>query len=130
MSVLNNMQWLETLSCAIALSVVCRGNTLSFSVDLKFRLPLPTNMNVLSAWQLLLSFACNKVWLVWWLGFIYENEVKYIDLRQLTVSWKKEWQFLSTAFLCLFSSLLSRLYIMLKKENNKANTNRQATQMI
>lgn len=80
MSVLKNMQWLETLSCIIALSVVCRGSTLSFSVDLKFRLTLPTNMNVLSAWQLLLSFALNKVWLVWWLVFIYENEVKYIDL--------------------------------------------------
>lgn len=131
MSVLN-MQWLETLSCIIALSVVCRWNTLSFSVDPKFRLTLLTNIDVWSAWQLLLSFALNLVCLVLWLVFICENEVKYIDLCQLIVSWnwKKEWQFLSTAFLCLFSSLLSHLYIMLKKENNKANINRQATQIM
>lgn len=131
-SVLHNMKWLKNLSCIIALSVVHRWNTLPFSVNLKFRLTLPTNFNVWSAWQLLLSFALNKVWLVLWLVFLYENEVKYIDLCQLIVSWnwKKWWKFLSAAFLFAFLVHYSHLHIMRKKENNKANINRQATQIM
>lgn len=51
---------------------------------------------------------------------VYENEVRCIDLCQSIVSWnwKEGWKFLSAAFLCLFSSLLSHLYVMLQKENN------------
>lgn len=47
--------------CILALSVGCRWNTLSFSVNLKLRLALPTNVNVCSARQLLFSIALNKV---------------------------------------------------------------------